>query len=132
MHEAGEQGHGPFGVADAGIAFGGQTQVGDVAPRLVAIVTAVTFAACAACAACAGPAGWLAQRRRGDLLGTSRFSNGTSPACTGRRRERRCSPPAPWSAGSAGPRARPGAAWLPSRLGAWAARARRVCTGRSW
>jgi hypothetical protein len=36
MHEAGEQGHGPFGVPDAGIAIGGQTKVSDVPPRLVA------------------------------------------------------------------------------------------------
>jgi hypothetical protein len=36
MHEAGEQGHGPFGVPDAGIAIGGQTEVSDIPPRLVA------------------------------------------------------------------------------------------------
>src|SRR4029079_3382638 len=54
--QGGQQGHGPFGVADAGVSLGGEPRVGDV-------------------------------------------SNGRSPACTGRPPARRCSPPAPWSAG---------------------------------
>jgi hypothetical protein len=46
MHEAGEQGHGPFGVLDAGFAIGGQTEVSDIPRRLAADA--------------AGPAGRLA------------------------------------------------------------------------
>jgi hypothetical protein len=56
MHEAGEQGHGPFGVPDAGIAIGGLTEVSDIPPRLVADA--------------AGPAGRLvAARPAGQLVG---------------------------------------------------------------
>jgi hypothetical protein len=56
MHEAGEQGHGPFGVPDAGIAIGGQTKVSDVPPRLVA---AAARPAGQLVAAAASPAGQL-------------------------------------------------------------------------
>jgi hypothetical protein len=52
MHEAGEQGHGPFGVPDAGIAIGGQAEVSDIPPRLVAAGPAGRLVA-------AGPAGRL-------------------------------------------------------------------------
>jgi hypothetical protein len=67
--EAGHERHGPLGVADADVAVGGKPGVGDVP----------------------------AQRGAGGV-GAGGVSNGSAPACTGRRRGRRCSPPDPWSA----------------------------------